>query len=222
MRLALFDLDHTLLDGDSNRLWLEHLIAAGLASEARRAQQDAFYAAYEGGGLDIHAYLAFCIGLLADRPLAHWRPVRDAWVARTIAPRLAPQGLAALHAHRAAGDRVAVVTATQGWLVEGIVAPMGEVSVVATMPEVRDGRVTGRPLGPPCFAADKLPRVREWLAREDLSLQSFESVCFYSDSFNDLPLLEAVPEPVAVNPDPRLAALAAARGWPTRHWRAGT
>lgn len=219
MRLALFDLDHTLLDGDSNRLWLERLIAEGLAAPEQRARQAAFYASYEGGGLDIDAYLAFCVGLLAGRPASRWRPVRDAWVDEVVAPRLAPGGLAALRAHRDAGDRVAVVTATHGWLVEGIVAPMGAVDVVATMPELDGDRFTGRLAGPPCFAADKLPRVREWLGRAGLSFDAFDAVRFYSDSFNDLPLLEAVSEPVAVNPDPRLAAVASARGWPSLAWR---
>jgi HAD superfamily hydrolase (TIGR01490 family) len=220
MRLALFDLDHTLLDGDSNRLWLERLIAEGLAPEALRERQAAFYASYERGGLDVGEYLAFCVGLLVGRPASTWRAVRDAWVEEVVVPRLAPAGLAALHDHRADGDRVAVVTATHGWLVEGIVAPIGRVDRVATPPELDGDRFTGRLAGPPCFAADKLPRVREWLARDGLALEAFDAVRFYSDSFNDLPLLQAVSEPVAVNPDPRLAAVASARGWPVRRWRA--
>jgi len=221
MRLALFDLDHTLLDGDSNQLWLGWLVERGLAPAARLAQQAAFYARYEAGGLDIDAYLAFHLSLLAERPLRDWAALREPWVAERIEPRLAPAGRAALDAHRRAGDRIGIVTATHGWLVEGIVRPLGAPPVVASVPEVVEGRITGRLVGEPCFAARKLPKVRQWLAADGLALDRFDSVRFYSDSFNDLPLLEAVDDPVAVNADARLSAHAGARGWPRLDWRAG-
>jgi HAD superfamily hydrolase (TIGR01490 family) len=220
MRLVLFDLDHTLLDGDSNQLWLGWLVARGLAPAERLGQQAAFYARYESGGLDIDAYLAFHLSLLADRPLADWVPLRRDWVGEVIEPRLAPAGRAAVQAHRVAGDRLAVVTATHGWLVDGIVAALGGPTVLASEPELSDGRITGRLVGAPCFADRKLPRVHAWLAAQGLAFDAFEAVRFYSDSFNDLPLLEAVHEPVAVNADQRLGEIADRLGWPRLSWRA--
>ena len=216
--LVLFDLDHTLLDGDSNQLWLGWLVERGEAPAARLDEQAAHYARYQAGTLDIDAYLAFHLSLLVGRPVADWRPLRDAFVAERIAPRVGPAARAAVERHRARGDALAVVTATHDFLAEGIVALLGAPPLVATRCEVAQGRFTGRVDGTPCFAAAKAGRVRDWLAAHGRRWEDFPSVRFYSDSANDLPLLEAVSDPVVVDPDPRLAAIAAARGWPREAW----
>jgi HAD superfamily hydrolase (TIGR01490 family) len=221
MHLALFDLDHTLLDGDSNQLWLAWLVEQGAVPHERLAQQAEHYARYQAGSLDIEAYLAFHLSLLGERPLADWRPVRDAFVAARIAPRIGEAARAALELHRTQGDLLAVVTATHDFLAQGIVELLAPVPLIATRCELRDGRFTGRTLGPPCFGPAKPGCVRDWLATRGQRLGMFRTVHFYSDSFNDLPLLEAVSHPVVVDADPRLEAIARERRWPRLNWASG-
>ena len=216
--LALFDLDHTLLDGDSNQLWLGWLVERGAVPAVRLEQQAGFYARYQAGTLDIDAYLAFHLSMLVERSVEQWRPLREAFVAERIAPRIGEAARAALERHRGRGDTIAVVTATHDFLAEGIVSLLGAPPLVATRCEVVDGRFTGRVDGVPCFAAAKPGCVREWLAAGGRRWDDYPAVRFYSDSANDLPLLEAVSHPVVVDPDPRLAALAAERGWPRQSW----
>lgn len=216
--LVLFDLDHTLLDGDSNQLWLGWLVERGAAPASRLAEQQAHYARYQAGTLDIDAYLAFHLSLLVERSVAEWRPLRDAFVAERIGPRIGPAARAAVERHRDAGDTLAVVTATHDFLAEGIVALLGAPPLVATRCEVADGRFTGRVDGIPCFSDAKPRCVRDWLAAAGRRWEDFTAVRFYSDSANDLPLLEAVDRPIVVDPDPRLAAIAAERGWPRQSW----
>ncbi len=216
--LALFDLDHTLLDGDSNQLWLGWLVERGAVPATRLAQQADFYARYQAGTLDIDAYLAFHLSMLVERSVAQWRPLRDAFVAERIAPRIGPAARDAVALHRERGDTIAVVTATHDFLAEGIVSLLGAPPLVATRCEVVDGRFTGRVDGVPCFAAAKPGCVRDWLAAAGRRWDDYPAVRFYSDSANDLPLLEAVSHPIVVDPDPRLAAVAAERGWPRRSW----
>ncbi len=216
--LVLFDLDHTLLDGDSNQLWLGWLVERGAVPATRLAQQADHYARYEAGMLDIDAYLAFHLSMLVERSVADWRPLRDAFVAERIAPRIGPAAQAAVAHHRARGDTLAVVTATHDFLAEGIVALLGAPPLVATRCQVSGGRFTGRVDGVPCFAHAKPGCVRDWLAAAGRRWEDFGTVRFYSDSANDLPLLEAVTHPVVVDPDPRLAAIAAERGWPSQSW----
>jgi HAD superfamily hydrolase (TIGR01490 family) len=216
--LVLFDLDHTLLDGDSNQLWLGWLVERGAVPATRLAQQAEHYARYQAGTLDIDAYLAFHLSMLVERSVADWRPLRDAFVAERIAPRIGPAARAAVEHHRARGDALAVVTATHDFLAEGIVVLLGAPPLVATRCEVADGRFTGRVDGVPCFAQAKPGCVRDWLAAAGRRWEDFGAVRFYSDSANDLPLLEAVSHPVVVDPDPRLAAIAVARGWPRQSW----
>jgi len=218
MRLALFDLDHTLLDGDSNQLWLSWLVEQGAAPAERLAEQATHYALYQSGGLDIDAYLAFHLSLLGGRALAQWLPMRDAFVATRIAPRIGPAARAAVERHRAQGDLVAVVTATHDFLARGIVDLIAPVPLVATRCALREGRFTGGVDGTPCFGPAKPRCVEDWLATRNQRLGSFESVHFYSDSANDLPLLEAVSHPIVVDADPRLAAIARERGWPRQRW----
>jgi HAD superfamily hydrolase (TIGR01490 family) len=220
--LTLFDLDHTLLDGDSNQLWLGWLVERGEVPAAMLERQAAYYARYQAGTLDIDDYLGFHLALLVERSVQQWRPLRDAFVAECIVPRLGPIGRAAVHAHRQQGDTLAVVTATHDFLVEGIVASLGEIPIVASRCEVVDGRFTGRLAGRPCFGAAKPACVHDWLAATGRHWEAFEVVRFYSDSVNDLPLLEAATEPVVVDPDPRLAAIATERGWRRVGWSVAT
>lgn len=219
--LTLFDLDHTLLDGDSNQLWLGWLVEHGVVPQVMLDRQAVYYARYQAGTLDIDDYLAFHLGLLIERPVQAWRGLRDAFVAERILPRLGARGRAAVADHRERGDTIAVVTATHDFLVEGIVASFGDIPIVASRCEVAEGRFTGRLAGPPCFGAAKPACVRDWLDATGRTWEAFEVVRFYSDSVNDLPLLEAATEPVVVDPDPRLAAIAAERGWPRLGWSAG-
>jgi HAD superfamily hydrolase (TIGR01490 family) len=216
--LTLFDLDHTLLDGDSNQLWLAWLVERGATDPARVVQQADYYARYQAGTLDIDAYLAFHLSMLVERSVAQWRPLRDAFVAERIAPRIGAAAQQAVADHRSRGDLVAVVTATHDFLAEGIVALLGAPPLVASRCEVVDGRFTGRLAAAPCFAAAKPGRVRDWLSEQGRELADFATIRFYSDSANDLPLLEMATAPIAVDPDPRLAAVARERGWPTLHW----
>ena len=219
MRLTLFDLDHTLLDGDSNLLWLTWLVERGEAPHERLAQQDAFYSQYQAGTLDIDAYLAFHLSLLVGPELGHWEAVRAAFVAERISPLIGTAARDAVARHRADGDLMAVVTATHGFLAQGIVSLLAPMPLVATGCELEGGRFTGRPIGGPCFAGAKLGQVRAWLQTLGHRLADFEAVRFYSDSANDLPLLDAVSEPVVVNADARLSAIARERGWPQLQWR---
>ncbi len=219
MRLTLFDLDHTLLDGDSNLLWVTWLVEQGETPPERLAQQTAFYLQYQAGTLDIEAYLAFHLSLLVGPAFSHWEAVRDAFVADRIAPLIGTAARDAVARHRADGDLIAVVTATHGFLAQGIVSLLAPMPLVATGCELEGGRFTGRPIGGPCFAAAKFGQVTAWLQTLGHSLADFDAVRFYSDSANDLPLLEAVSEPVVVNADPKLASIAGERGWPQLQWR---
>jgi len=216
MKLALFDLDGTLLPIDSDHAFGEFLIAQGLADgDAYRRRNDAFYADYQQGRLDIAAYVDFCT--------APWRAIGPAaqamlqgrFVDEVIVPALRPQALALVGRHRSAGERLAIVTATNEFITRPIAERFGIDMLIATELE-RDaaGRATGAIRGVPAFRDGKIARVRQWLAEDGLALADFEASTFYSDSTNDLPLLEHVSHPVATNPGPALREVALARGWP--------
>jgi len=210
--LALFDLDNTLLAGDSDYLWGCFLAREGLVDgEAYERENLRFYRDYQAGRLDIHEFLRFALRPLADHDPELLETVRARFVAEIIAPIVAPGARALLDRHRAAGDRVAIVTATNRFVTGPIAALLGVDDLLATEPQRVDGRYTGEPDGVPCFREGKVTRLHAWLAAEGLDLAGS---WFYSDSLNDLPLLEAVDHPVAVDPDPTLAATAAERGWP--------
>ncbi|MDW8468974.1 MAG: HAD family hydrolase [Burkholderiales bacterium] len=215
MRLALFDLDHTLLAGDSDYEWGQFLVDRGvLAREEYEAQNAAFYAQYKAGTLDIHEFLGFALRPLADHSdadLARWH---DEFMAERIRPMISARARALVREHLDAGDLCAIVTATNRFVTAPIAREFGVPHLVATEPERANGRYTGRVAGTPCFREGKVRRVEEWLAARGRTLADFAESAFYSDSHNDLPLLERVTRPVAVDPDPRLAAVARARGWP--------
>lgn len=216
MSLALFDLDHTLLDGDTNSLWLDFLVENGHLPRKMLDLQSDFMQRYAAEALDIVDYLAFHLRLLAERPLNDWQPVRDEFIAVQIVPRLSAQAFEVIAAHRTRGDRMAIITATHSFLSTPIGQAFG-IPVIAPRPEIRAGHVTGRIDGSISFREEKLVCLAQWMADE--GLVSVGNHYFYSDSINDLPLLEAVSHPQAVNPDARLQALAQVRGWPIHSWR---
>ena len=219
-RLTLFDLDNTLLAGDSDYGWAQFLIELGVLDAASYERRNAaFFADYKAGRLDIHAFLDFQLRPLAEHDPATLFAWRDRFLDEKIRPMLLPAARQVVEASLAAGDLVAVVTATNSFVTRPIAAMYGIEQLVATEPEMADGRFTGRVSGEPCFQAGKLKCVDAWLAGMQRQLRGFRQSWFYSDSHNDLPLLSAVTHPVAVDPDATLAAHARAFGWPTVSWR---
>jgi HAD superfamily hydrolase (TIGR01490 family) len=219
-RLTLFDLDNTLIAGDSDYGWAQFLIEAGvLDAEAYERQNAGFFADYKAGTLDIHAFLEFQLRPLKEHDPAQLLAWRERFVAEKIVPMLLPEAKTVVDQRLAVGDLVAVVTATNSFITRPIAGLYGIPHLVATEPETIDGRFTGRTAGEPCFRAGKLSRVKGWLAGMDLNLADFTESWFYSDSHNDLPLLSSVTHPVAVDPDPLLHEHASARGWPVMSWR---
>jgi len=213
MKLALFDLDNTLLAGDSDFEWAQFLIEQGvLDREVYEARNQAFYDQYKAGTLDIHEFLDFQL-----KPLArHSRRVLDAWHRDFMARRILPMVRDAARdlVRRHASDLCAVVTATNSFVTAPIVREFGIEHLLATEPEQQGGEFTGRVTGTPCFREGKVERLLAWLSARGEPLSSFSESWFYSDSLNDLPLLECVTHPVAVDPDATLRAHAESRGWP--------
>ncbi len=219
MNLALFDLDGTLLPRDSDHAFGEFLIAQGWADAGEfKRRNDDFYADYLAGRLDMTAYVDFATSAWRDRPEAELAEVQRRFVDEVVQPMLTAPALALVRQHLDAGDRVAMVTATNEFVTRPICALFGIDTLIATGLE-RDaaGRVTGRIAGTPSFREGKIVRVQAWLAGLGTTLQAAPRSTFYSDSSNDLPLLEAVSHPVATNPGAGLARTAAERGWPVIH-----
>ena len=223
MNLALFDLDNTLLSGDSDYEWGQFLVDQGVLDGTEyEAQNREYYEQYVAGTLDIHEFLGFAL-----RPLARHEPEELArWHSEFMHARILPMittGARALVArHATAGDLCAIVTATNSFVTRPIAEEFGVPHLIATEPESVNGRFTGRVAGTPCFREGKVERVGDWLAGLGVALQSFAASTFYSDSHNDLPLLERVTEPVAVDPDPQLEAEAARRRWRVMSLRSQT
>ncbi len=215
MQLCLFDLDNTLLAGDSDYEWGQFLVDRGvLARDEYEAQNAAFFEQYKAGTLDIHEYLGFALRPLAahtPEDLARWH---GEFMRSRVLPMITAAARALVRRHLEAGDLCAVVTATNSFVTTPIAREFGVPHLIATEPEARAGRFTGRVAGTPCFREGKIERVEAWLAGMGQRLADYAESHFYSDSHNDLPLLERVRRPVAVDPDPQLAAEAARRGWP--------
>ena len=215
MNLALFDLDNTLLSGDSDFEWAQFLITKGvLDREVHEAANLAFYEEYKAGTLDIHAFLDFQLAPLAR----HDRAELDTWHREFMATRILPLiGAAArslVQRHLADGDLCALVTATNSFVTGPICREFGIAHLIATIPAHENGRFTGKPRGTPSFKAGKIERVEAWLESMGVWWGSFAESWFYSDSLNDLPLLQTVSHPVAVDPDDTLRTQASQHGWP--------
>lgn len=215
MNLTLFDLDGTLLPIDSDHAFGEFMVRNGWADgEAFRRANDRFYADYQAGVLDIAAYVRFSTGPWRDLPPETIEAGRRRFMAESIAPVLHDDARALVRGHQAAGDVVAIVTATNEFVTRPIADAFGVPDLLA-VELVRDelGRVTGDILGTPTFREGKVPRVEAWLAAQGRTRADFGRITVYSDSSNDLPLLEWATEPVATNPGDALEAVARERGW---------
>lgn len=214
MNLALFDLDYTLLPIDSDYEWARFLIRQGvLDGDHYERENERFFSQYKQGTLDIFEFLRFQLAPLA----AHPRSQLDAWhlqyMNEVITPRIAPQARELVDRHRRQGDLVALVTATNAFVTAPIARAFGIDHLIATGIEETNGEFTGKPHGTPSFREGKVERTEQWLKDLGHQLDRFAQSWFYSDSMNDLPLLEKVSHPVATNPDERLAKTAEQRGW---------
>lgn len=219
MRLAIFDLDNTLIGGDSDHLWGRFLVQQGAVDGERYAREnERFLRDYETGALDIDAFLAFALRPLAEHDPAQLEAWRRRFVDEHIRPLVLPAAQALVDRHRTRGDVPLIITATNRFVTEPIAELFGIGELLATEPEREDGRFTGYHRGTPTFREGKVRALEDWLARQGTR---FEAMDFYSDSRNDLPLLERVDRPVAVDPDPVLAQAARERGWPRITLRAG-
>ena len=213
--LALFDLDNTLLAGDSDFEWAQFLIDKGvLDREVQEAKNNEFYEQYKAGTLDIHAFLDFQLKALSR----HERSQLDSWhaefMASRIRPMMTPAALTLVDGHLEQGALVALVTATNSFVTGPIAREFGIAHLIATVAAQEEGRFSGRPRGLPAFREGKIARVEAWLESLGLWWGSFGRSYFYSDSLNDLPLLEKVSHPVAVDPDATLRNHAERHGWP--------
>ena len=212
MKLALFDLDHTLLDGDSDALWGRFLVQEGAVdAEEYRREGARYMAEYRAGRLDIHEFVAFGLRPLKDNPPERLESWRERFMAEWVLPRVPDASRSLLQRHRDAGHVLAIITATNSFIAAPVAAEFGVDALIATEPEKDGARFTGRASGLPCFREGKVLKLEAWLAAQGATPQE---TWFYSDSHNDLPLLEHVHHPVVVNPDEVLAGVAAARGWP--------
>ena len=211
MALAIFDLDNTLLAGDSDHAWGEFVCELGIVDVERfRQRNDAFYQDYLEGRLDIEAYVRHALAPVAGKSPETIDRWHRQFMSERIEPMLQSRAFALVERHRRSGDRLLIITATSRFITEPIARRFGIEELLACEGELREGRYTGEPTGTLTYAAGKVLRLKEWLAETGESLQHS---CFYSDSHNDIPLLEVVDRPVAVDPDGRLREYAVARNW---------
>jgi HAD superfamily hydrolase (TIGR01490 family) len=217
MNLALFDLDHTLLPIDSDYEWGQFLCRIGAVdADAFKRRNDDFFAQYQAGTLDPVEYLEFSLGTLAGFPRAKLDQMHAQFMREVIAPAIKPAARALLQQHLEQGDLVAIVTATNHFVTAPIAEALGVSHLIAAMPETTaDGSITGKLLGTPTQGQGKVVHTKAWLAKLGKRLEDFETVHFYSDSHNDIPLMSVVTHPVATNPNAALTSHAAAQGWPT-------
>ena len=216
MRLALFDLDGTLLPIDSDHAFGEFVVRIGWAdAQEHRRRNDAFYEDYQAGRLDIHAYVDFATSAWRGRPAPELAQASLRFMREVVEPVLREPARALVRQHQEAGDTLAIVTSTNDFVTAPIAAALGIPHLLATELE-RDaqGRVTGRIRGTPSLREGKVARVEHWLAGLGTTLAACTRSTYYGDSTNDLPLLERVTHPVATNPGPALERHASQRGWP--------
>ncbi len=219
MALAIFDLDNTLLGDDSDYLWGRFLVELGIVDDAYYEEEnERFYREYREGRLDIHEFLRFSLKPLSEHPMERLLGWRARFVAEKVEPAILPAALELLRHHRETGDRLLIITATNAFVTAPIAERLGVPHLIATEPELRDGRYTGEVSGLPSFRDGKVERLDQWLKDQG---ETLSGSCFYSDSHNDIPLLARVDHPVAVDPDASLAAHARAHGWPIISLRNG-
>ena len=212
MSLAIFDLDNTLLAGDSDHAWGQFLVAHNLVDrQYYERENERFCRAYQDGALDIHEYLAFALSPLAQHDLSTLEQWRRDFMHSKILPMIKPKAQNLVDKHRQAGDTLVIVTSTMDFITQPIAQEFGIEHLIASQAEILNGRFTGNVVGTPCYRHGKVERLRTWVEERE---ESMAGSWFYSDSHTDLPLLNAVDNPVAVNPDETLRAEAQVRGWP--------
>ena len=215
MNLALFDLDNTILAGDSDYNWSRFLIQEGYLDGAIHAEKnEKFYADYKAGTLDIYAFVEFQFKPLARNPRTVLNQLLKKYVEEVIKPMITEKARALVKRHQEEGDLIIVITATNSFITKPIAELFGIKNLIGTDPEEKEGEFTGKVSGLPSFKEGKVTRLEAWLKGKNLSLASFENSYFYSDSHNDLPLMQKVTHPVAVDSDDILSEYATSKGWP--------
>jgi HAD superfamily hydrolase (TIGR01490 family) len=215
LNLALFDLDNTILAGDSDYNWSRFLIQEGYLDGAIHAEKnEKFYADYKAGTLDIYAFVEFQFKPLARNPRTVLNQLLKKYVEEVIKPMITEKARALVKRHQDEGDLIIVITATNSFITRPIAELFGIENLIGTDPEEKEGEFTGKVSGLPSFKEGKVTRLEAWLKGKNLSLASFEKSYFYSDSHNDLPLMQKVTHPVAVDSDDVLSEYAKSKGWP--------
>jgi HAD superfamily hydrolase (TIGR01490 family) len=215
LNLALFDLDNTILAGDSDYNWSRFLIQEGYLDGAIHAEKnEKFYADYKAGTLDIYAFVEFQFKPLARNPRTVLNQLLKKYVEEVIKPMITEKARVLVKRHQEEGDLIIVITATNSFITKPIAELFGIRNLIGTDPEEKEGEFTGKVSGLPSFKEGKVTRLEAWLKGKNLSLASFEKSYFYSDSHNDLPLMQKVTHPVAVDSDDVLSEYAKSMGWP--------
>ena len=217
MSLAIFDLDNTLIGGDSDFLWGEFIGEEGIVdANAYRKKNEYFYQQYDLGTLDIYAWLEFCLEPLTRYSMTELQELHHRFMIQKIEPILLDKAQNCINRHKERGDTVLVITASTSFVTAPIVKKYGINHLLATEPEINAGRYTGGVSGIPCFQSGKVDKLIPWLQKNG---ETLTGSTFYSDSHNDLPLLELVDNPVAVNADKILTKIAEKKGWEILNWR---
>jgi HAD superfamily hydrolase (TIGR01490 family) len=213
--LALFDLDNTLLAGDSDYNWSLFLINQGLLdAKTHHERNEQFYLDYKNGHLDIYKFLEFQLKPLSQHPVKFLDALHVKFMDQVIRPMMTKKAQNLVDKHKAQGDLCLIITATNSFVTKPIASAYGIENLIGTDPEMLDGQYTGGVTGVPSFQEGKVTRINQWLAARDQTLSSFETSYFYSDSHNDLPLMKLVTNPVAVDADATLTEYAQQQGWP--------
>jgi len=213
--LALFDLDNTLLAGDSDYNWSLFLINQGLLdAKTHQERNEQFYLDYKNGHLDIYKFLEFQLKPLSQHPVAFLDALHLKFMDQVIRPMMTKKAQNLVDKHKAQGDLCLIITATNSFVTKPIASAYGIENLIGTDPEMLDGQYTGGVTGVPSFQEGKVTRINQWLAARGQTLSSFETSYFYSDSHNDLPLMKLVTNPVAVDADTTLTEYAQQQGWP--------
>ncbi len=215
LNLALFDLDNTLLAGDSDYNWSLFLIEEGLLdAKTHHDRNEQFYLDYKNGNLDIFAFLRFQLQPLSQHPKKFLDELHVKYMQKVIKPMMTDKAQALVNQHKAAGDLCVVITATNSFVTKPIATAYGIEQLIGTDPEMVNGQYTGGVSGVPSFQEGKVTRINQWLAERGKTLSDYEKSYFYSDSHNDLPLMKLVTNPVAVDADATLTAYAIEKNWP--------